>query len=56
MMSSLSIYNNLNYQNGFNNHFSSEAVEGALPNDQNNPQVCPYNLYAEQISGMYYYY
>ena len=45
-------YSNLNYQNGFNNHFSSEALEGALPTDQNNPQKCPFNLYAEQISGI----
>ncbi|KAI9474993.1 hypothetical protein LPJ78_004904 [Coemansia sp. RSA 989] len=39
------------YQSGFNNHFSSEALEGALPTDQNSPQVCPYGLYAEQLSG-----
>ncbi|KAK3030264.1 hypothetical protein RJ639_039847 [Escallonia herrerae] len=39
------------YQSGFGNHFSSEAIAGALPKDQNNPLVCPYGLYAEQISG-----
>ncbi|KAG9307800.1 hypothetical protein G9A89_023365 [Geosiphon pyriformis] len=30
---------------------SSEALPGALPKDQNNPQKCPYNLYAEQLTG-----
>ncbi|KAJ2778233.1 hypothetical protein H4R18_004709 [Coemansia javaensis] len=39
------------YQSGFGNHFSSEALEGALPAGQNTPQVCPYGLYAEQLSG-----
>ncbi|KAJ1785817.1 hypothetical protein LPJ59_006060 [Coemansia sp. RSA 2399] len=39
------------YQPGFGNHFSSEALEGALPVGQNTPQVCPYGLYAEQLSG-----
>eukprot|EP00877_Chromochloris_zofingiensis_P002326 jgi/Chrzof1/12094/Cz06g21050.t1 len=33
------------------NEFSSEAIEGALPQGQNNPRVCPYGLYAEQLSG-----
>mmetsp|Transcript_23107 Transcript_23107/g.40918 ORF Transcript_23107/g.40918 Transcript_23107/m.40918 type:complete len:477 (-) Transcript_23107:73-1503(-) len=41
----------LEYLRGFNNHFRSEALPGALPEGQNNPQVCPYNLYAEQLSG-----
>ncbi|MEK9685052.1 MAG: homogentisate 1,2-dioxygenase [Rhodospirillaceae bacterium] len=36
---------------GFNNHFSTEAVEGALPIGQNSPQTVPMGLYAEQISG-----
>eukprot|EP00256_Glycine_max_P070156 XP_025984751.1 homogentisate 1,2-dioxygenase isoform X3 [Glycine max] len=36
---------------GFGNHFSSEALAGALPAAQNSPLVCPYGLYAEQISG-----
>jgi len=38
------------YQSGFGNHFSTEALAGALP-QQNSPQRCPYGLYAEQISG-----
>ncbi|KAK1274953.1 Homogentisate 1,2-dioxygenase [Acorus gramineus] len=39
------------YQSGFGNHFSSEARPGALPRGQNSPLVCPFGLYAEQISG-----
>ncbi|KAJ2351378.1 hypothetical protein GGH92_001859, partial [Coemansia sp. RSA 2673] len=39
------------YQDGFGNHFNSEALKGALPVGQNTPQVCPYGLYAEQLSG-----
>ena len=39
------------YQPGFNNEFSSEALPSALPAFGNNPQKCPYDLYAEQISG-----
>ncbi|MED6173488.1 hypothetical protein PIB30_059935, partial [Stylosanthes scabra] len=39
------------YLPGFGNHFSSEALPGALPPDQNSPLICPYGLYAEQISG-----
>ncbi|RRT72016.1 hypothetical protein BHE74_00042038 [Ensete ventricosum] len=39
------------YLSGFGNHFSSEAVKGALPLDQNSPLACPCGLYAEQISG-----
>ncbi|XP_068653873.1 homogentisate 1,2-dioxygenase-like isoform X2 [Aristolochia californica] len=41
----------LRYELGFGIHFSSEALSGALPQCQNNPLVCPYGLYAEQISG-----
>jgi homogentisate 1,2-dioxygenase len=41
----------LDYQSGFGNHMSSEAIAGALPQGQNNPLICPYGLYAEQISG-----
>jgi homogentisate 1,2-dioxygenase len=41
----------LAYLSGFNNHFSTEALPGALPAAQNSPQRCPYGLYAEQISG-----
>eukprot|EP01134_Creolimax_fragrantissima_P003529 CFRG3529T1 len=39
------------YLSGFNNEFSSEALPNALPVGQNNPQKCPYGLYAEQLSG-----
>lgn len=41
----------LSYQSGFGNAFASEALPGALPQGQNTPQVCPYGLYAEQLSG-----
>lgn len=36
---------------GFNSEFQSEALPDALPKGQNTPQVCPYGLYAEQLSG-----
>jgi homogentisate 1,2-dioxygenase len=36
---------------GFGNSFESEALPGALPRDQNNPQRAPYGLYTEQLSG-----
>ena len=39
------------YQSGFGNHFSSEAVAGALPVGRNSPQRPPHGLYAELISG-----
>ncbi|XP_028412155.1 homogentisate 1,2-dioxygenase-like [Dendronephthya gigantea] len=39
------------YQAGFGNEFSSEALENALPKGQNSPQKCSYGLYAEQLSG-----
>src|SRR5450432_1568666 len=39
------------YQSGFGNHFSSEALPGALPEGRNSPQRCAYGLYAEQFSG-----
>lgn len=39
------------YQSGYLSHFSTEALEDALPKGQNSPQVCPYGLYAEQLSG-----
>lgn len=39
------------YQSGFGNEFQTEAVPGALPRKQNNPQKCPLGLYAEQLSG-----
>jgi homogentisate 1,2-dioxygenase len=41
----------LAYHAGFGNHFESEAIKGALPQGCNNPQKCPFGLYAEQISG-----
>ncbi|XP_063718627.1 homogentisate 1,2-dioxygenase-like [Symsagittifera roscoffensis] len=43
----------LKYMSGFGNHFESEHPEfpGSLPKGQNNPQRCPYGLYAEQLSG-----
>lgn len=41
----------LQYLSGFGNSFTSEALPGALPVGQNNPRVCPYGLYAEQLSG-----
>ena len=39
------------YQSGFGNHFETEGLPGALPKGQNSPQVCPYKLYAEQLTG-----
>jgi homogentisate 1,2-dioxygenase len=39
------------YQSGFANHFSSEAVPGALPLGRNSPQIPPLGLYAELLSG-----
>ncbi|XP_047475566.1 LOW QUALITY PROTEIN: homogentisate 1,2-dioxygenase-like [Penaeus chinensis] len=41
----------LKYLSGFGSEFATEALPGALPEGQNNPQVCPYGLYAEQLSG-----
>jgi homogentisate 1,2-dioxygenase len=41
----------LQYQSGFGNEFSSEAVPGALPHGQNSPQLPPLGLYTEQLSG-----
>jgi homogentisate 1,2-dioxygenase len=39
------------YQPGFANHFTSEAVPGALPLGRNSPQKPPLGLYAELLSG-----
>ncbi len=39
------------YMSGFGNEFASEAVPGALPVGQNNPQRPPLGLYTEQLSG-----
>jgi len=41
----------LQYQSGFGNQFSSEARLGALPLGQNSPQRAPHDLYTELISG-----
>jgi homogentisate 1,2-dioxygenase len=41
----------LEYQSGFGNEFSSEALPGALPIGQNSPQKPPLGLYAELFSG-----
>ena len=41
----------LRYQAGFGNEFASEAVDGALPRDQNSPQKTPFGLYVEEVNG-----
>lgn len=41
----------LSYLSGFGNEQATEALPGALPVGRNSPQVCPYGLYAEQLSG-----
>eukprot|EP00172_Hildenbrandia_rubra_P003778 Plantae.Rhodophyta-Hildenbrandia_rubra.ctg65024.p2 GENE.Plantae.Rhodophyta-Hildenbrandia_rubra.ctg65024~~Plantae.Rhodophyta-Hildenbrandia_rubra.ctg65024.p2 ORF type:complete len:133 (-),score=12.06 Plantae.Rhodophyta-Hildenbrandia_rubra.ctg65024:414-812(-) len=41
----------IDVQQGFGNEFETEALPNALPRSRNNPLRCPYNLYAEQISG-----
>lgn len=41
----------LSYIPGFGSYMSSEALPGALPKGQNSPKLCPYGLYAEQLSG-----
>ncbi len=41
----------IQYLSGFGSEFATEALPGALPEGQNNPQECPYGLYAEQLSG-----
>lgn len=41
----------LAYLQGFGNTLSSEALQGALPMRQNNPQKPAYGLYTELISG-----
>lgn len=40
----------MQYQPGFLNHFTSEAVGGALPEGRNSPQRPAFGLYAEQFS------
>ncbi|OYY68217.1 homogentisate 1,2-dioxygenase [Sphingomonas sp. 28-63-12] len=39
------------YMTGFGNHFSTEAIPGALPIGRNSPQRPPFGLYTEQLSG-----
>jgi homogentisate 1,2-dioxygenase len=39
------------YMSGFGNEFATEAIPNALPVGQNSPQMCPFGLYAEQLSG-----
>jgi homogentisate 1,2-dioxygenase len=39
------------YLSGFGNHFSTEAIPGALPLEQNSPQRPGHGLYPEQLSG-----
>lgn len=39
------------YLQGFGNYHQSEAITGALPENQNSPQNCNFGLYAEQLSG-----
>ena len=41
----------INYQSGFGNTFSTEALTGALPVGRNSPQRPPKGLYAEVLSG-----
>jgi homogentisate 1,2-dioxygenase len=41
----------IRYQNGFGNHFTTEAEPGTLPHGQNAPQKVAHGLYAEQLSG-----
>jgi homogentisate 1,2-dioxygenase len=41
----------MSYQTGFGNHFSTEAIAGALPVGRNSPQRPAFGLYAEQLSG-----
>lgn len=43
--------NNFSYLSGFGNEHATEALAGALPVGQNSPQVVPFGLYAEQLSG-----
>jgi homogentisate 1,2-dioxygenase len=40
----------LKYLTGFGNEHETEALTGALPIGQFNPQKCPYGLYTEQFS------
>jgi homogentisate 1,2-dioxygenase len=44
-------WSELKYIDGFGSYVTTEALPGALPVGQNSPQVCPYGLYSEQLSG-----
>lgn len=44
------ITDTLRYLTGFGNEHETEALPGALPIGQFNPQTCAYGLYAEQLS------
>lgn len=46
----MSATDHLNYLYGFGNEHQTEALEGALPVGQFNPQKVPYGLYTEQLS------
>ncbi|HXA36598.1 MAG TPA: homogentisate 1,2-dioxygenase [Steroidobacteraceae bacterium] len=41
----------MSYLTGFDNHFATESVPGALPIGRNSPQRVAFGLYAEQLSG-----
>ena len=43
-------FSDLKYLHGIANHHTTSSLPNALP-PTNNPQKCPYGLYAEQISG-----
>lgn len=47
------MWEDLKYLTGFGNEFASEdpRCPNSLPVGKNSPQVCPYGLYAEQLSG-----
>ena len=50
-LADLNMDDDLKYMPGFGSEFSTEALPNALPVRGNTPQVCPYGLYAEQLSG-----
>ena len=43
-------FENLRYLNGFGNFLQSEAIQGAVPENQNLPQKHPLGLYPEQVN------
>ncbi|WP_234814885.1 homogentisate 1,2-dioxygenase, partial [Noviherbaspirillum denitrificans] len=50
-MTQNSSFDNLSYQHGFGNQFSTESEPGALPIGRNSPQRAPLGLYSELLSG-----